>query len=211
MKLHVELKKFDAPLPPRRASDEVRTLLTRMLEKAGLPTDPPILRDENGRPYIAHASGAPKFDFNFSHAGRYVVCALAIAENADEEPRVGVDVEVPRPHVKKERLAQRFFSDGERQVLEKAAFDDREFLRIWTKKEAYLKFVGTGLSGGLREADTTRPDVLGVVFTEYTVDGAPDAVVTLCVKKSVSAGANPTCLERIVEEPSPPRSSAPPP
>ena len=180
MQIHLGRKKFDPAPTPREASREARALLREMLEKAGLPMDKQIEKDENGRPYAVQTVGTPKFDFNFSHAGRYVVCALAIAEKDGETPRIGVDVEIPHEAVKKERLSRRFFTKNEIAQLESADYSDRAFLRIWTRKEAYLKFVGTGLSGGMQTADTTDPDALGVVFTEYTVDGDPEAVLTVC-------------------------------
>ena len=180
MQIFVETKKYDAPLNPKEASKEARALLSRMLADAGLPEDLPVREDENGRPYIAPEPDAPRVDFNLSHAGRYVVCALAVAEHADESPRVGVDVEIPHPRVNKESLARRFFSEREIRQLEQTAYADSEFLRIWTRKESYLKFVGTGLSGGMKAADTTDPDALGVAFSEYPIADDDSAVLTLC-------------------------------
>ncbi len=183
MQILVKTKHYDRTLPPREASGEAYALLSEMLTEEGLPASP-VQRDEHGRPYIERTASdaSPRFDFNLSHAGRYVAVAIAVAENENETPRVGIDVEVPHRRIDKKRLAERFFSPAERARLEDARYADAEFLRIWTKKESYLKFLGTGLSGGMQNADTENATALGVSFTEYTLEGDPSAVVTVCTR-----------------------------
>ena len=176
MKLLVEVKDLERPLPKKEASRAAYALLSRLLSENRLPSSP-ILRDENGRPYIP-APSPRRFDFNLSHAGRYIAVAIAIAENESEPVRVGIDVEIPHENIRRERLADRFFSENEIERLKKCGYEEKEFLRIWTKKEAYLKFIGTGLSGGMKEADTERADALRVTLSEYETDG--NAVVAVC-------------------------------
>lgn len=189
MQIQLGIKRFDSPLSPHDASEEARRLLFEMLTESGLPTAISLKKDKNGRPYADHPSEARIFDFNLSHAGNYVACALAIAEQAGEAPRVGVDVEIPHPRMSKERLAERFFSASERERLEKRAYCDSDFLDIWTKKEAYLKYTGTGLSGGMRETDTEHPETLAhaVSLTSYRIPSDPSACVALCLPKGIPA------------------------
>lgn len=181
MQILVKIKSLDRTPDRKEASKEAYALLSEMLTDRALP-DSTVKKDGNGRPYIERTEGdtAPRFDFSLSHAGRHIAVVLAVAENESEQPRVGIDVEIPHERISKEKLAGRFFSSNEKARLEKCGYSDAEFLRIWTRKESYLKFVGTGLSGGMKEADTENIDALGVTFTEYGVEGDGDAVVTVC-------------------------------
>jgi 4'-phosphopantetheinyl transferase len=59
---------------------------------------------------------------------------------------LGVDLEVVRPMTDAEGVARRFFSAGE--VSDLLGLPERElaFFRCWTRKEAYIKALGQGLS-----------------------------------------------------------------
>ena len=94
------------------------------------------------------------------------------------KPRVGVDAEeISRiSHVRICPMANRWFSRCEYDFFQTAP-TDLTFLRVWTRKEALIKWTGEGLRA-LRAADTvTAEDRYGVRFSEYMVD---DIVVTLC-------------------------------
>jgi len=93
----------------------------------------------NGKPELAEPSGVA---FNTSHADGLAVVAVAT------DCQVGVDVERARPVPDCLDIARRLFSARERERVESAPASQRSeaFLRIWTRKEAYVKFVGTGLS-----------------------------------------------------------------
>lgn len=91
--------------------------------------------------------------FNLSHSADRALVAVA-----DEGgiPALGVDLELIEPHRDVDRVAQRFFSQPEREVL--AAIDDRSrrvdaFYACWTRKESVLKGVGDGLTLPLDEFD----------------------------------------------------------
>ena len=64
---------------------------------------------------------------------------------------LGVDIEWPRPRVEYEQIAARFFSPQEQAALmgRPAAERHAAFFNIWTRKEAYLKARGDGISAGL--------------------------------------------------------------
>ena len=72
-----------------------------------------------------------------SHTDGLCVCALA------EQP-VGVDAERVRPHVP--RVAKRVFSEREQMLLQHSAQPDRFFFETWTRRESYVKCIGTGLA-----------------------------------------------------------------
>jgi len=141
-----------------------RTLLRRRLGDA-LNVDPTALvfaNGERGKPHMVIPDLARPPHFNLSHSGDVVVLAVAPTE-------VGVDVESMREVANAERLARRFFSPAEHEIVHGVDVTerDRAFLRIWTQKEAYLKATGLGVGMPLREVETEpdpakRPRLLAV-------------------------------------------------
>lgn len=101
--------------------------------------------------FVTGAHGKPALDggseirFNLSHAGNQVFYAVTL----DRE--VGIDVERIRPDRDHAAIAQRFFSPEERHCIETLTGEAQAqlFFRLWTRKEAYLKAQGTGISEGL--------------------------------------------------------------
>ena len=89
----------------------------------------------------------PYFDeaisFNITHSGEYVICALS------ETNRVGVDVEVIKD-IPMEDFTNLFANQEWNDVIN-ATNKLRAFYTLWTKKEAFLKAVGCGLSQPLNE------------------------------------------------------------
>ena len=112
------------------------------------PADVEFLFGEHGKPCLP--GGAVLF--NASDSGDYVVVALSTAE-------VGVDIEVVRTLRRHDRLARRVCTESELEMLAKAPREDREalLLRLWTCKEAALKAIGIGLSGGARNVEVEIP------------------------------------------------------
>jgi 4'-phosphopantetheinyl transferase len=90
-------------------------------------------RGRRGKPSLADR--AP---FNITHAGDYAVLALA-------QRTVGVDLERFRP-IDWRRIAERFFHPVEQEYLARSLEPEKDFFRIWTLKESYLKAEGTGFS-----------------------------------------------------------------
>ena len=122
--------------------------------------------DSYGKPYF---SGQEHATLSISHAGNLVACALQLSEDEKTASPVGIDVQnVEFEMERAERIAERYFSEGERLQLAPYAADEAEFCRlftrIWTRKEAYLKYIGVGISG-IGKADTTSP-LLGCRFIE---------------------------------------------
>lgn len=101
-----------------------------------------------GKPALASPSS--EFRFNVSHSGDWGLVAIARVE-------VGVDVEHVRPQRASTRLADRFLTAGERQLLQSrtASHDAAAFFTVWARKEAYLKAVGVGLSLPFSEIDSS--------------------------------------------------------
>lgn len=103
----------------------------------------------DGKPYIRNK---PDFHYNLSHSGNLVVLAYGSTE-------LGVDVERIRSDVDAEGIGRRFFTPQEQQFLKDGASDERQrFFELWTKKESYLKYLGTGLKKDLRSFSVLQPD-----------------------------------------------------
>jgi len=108
---------------------------------------------EQGKPAL---SGHRSLCFNLSHSGG---CAALAVAGCD----VGIDIEEVRPIDR--RVAQRFFSADENAVLDRLCEGDwlHGFYRCWTRKEAVLKALGSGLSLAAAEATDGGPCLDGAV------------------------------------------------
>lgn len=118
----------------------------------GLP--PALLRfDYNafGKPELTRAHAGTRVRFNLSHAGGLALYAVAGGRE------VGVDVEAVRESVPCEELAANFFSPREVAALLALPARDRRraFFECWTRKEAYIKARGEGLSLPLDSFDVS--------------------------------------------------------
>ena len=103
-------------------------------------------------------------EFNLSHSGDFALIAVTRGR------KVGVDVELIRADIELEDLARRNFSLREVSELMSLPLEQRArgFFNCWTRKEAYIKAQGLGLSLPLDSFDVslgepaalnaTRPD-----------------------------------------------------
>lgn len=103
-----------------------------------------------GKPWLPEIS----LRFNMSHSHSMALYALT------EGREIGVDVEHVRADFTSDDIARRFFSPFEVESL--CGLPDEErvegFFRCWTRKEAYIKATGRGLSQALDGFDVTlRP------------------------------------------------------
>lgn len=94
-----------------------------------------ILKTDNGKPYIKTCHS---LYFNVSHSKDLQAVAISDSE-------VGVDIEFIRKVDL--RAVKRFTKAEEEYILSENSLE--RFFEVWTKKEAYLKYNGVGLSGGL--------------------------------------------------------------
>jgi 4'-phosphopantetheinyl transferase len=96
-------------------------------------------QNEFGKPFLPDDLD-PRF--NISHSGELVVVALA------RRRPIGVDVERMRKDMAQAEIARRFFSPRECAALARLApeMQCEAFFACWTRKEAYLKARGDGLS-----------------------------------------------------------------
>ena len=101
-----------------------------------------------GKPFLADHR---ELQFNVSHTEGLALLAFV------RDREVGVDVEKVRAQTDALKLAERFFSEHERNELRKFEGDELHaaFFRCWTRKEAYIKAKGDGLSLPLHQFDVS--------------------------------------------------------
>jgi 4'-phosphopantetheinyl transferase len=108
-------------------------MLTELLASTPytLHSTPSFLYNEHGAPSL---SGGPYF--SLSHSKRGIAVAIS------DEP-IGIDIEAIRPL--SEGLVQKAMNPQEQAQIAAAANPEQEFIRLWTRKEAYVKMQGTGI------------------------------------------------------------------
>ena len=99
----------------------------------------------HGKPELASTTGDRSIFFNVSHSNELVLIAFA------RKREIGVDIEYIRSDIAYGKIANRFFSNQENSALNCLPRHTRlkSFYACWTRKEAYLKAEGEGLSRGL--------------------------------------------------------------
>lgn len=136
----------------RRRSVVARGVLRLLLGKVlNLPAD--SLRfeyDEFGKPRLI-STQEQRLRFNVSHSGDLILIAIT------KDRAVGVDVERIRADIDLDKVAARFFSPNEYKSLGLLTGPIRyeAFFACWTRKEAYLKARGDGLSMPLDQFDVS--------------------------------------------------------
>jgi 4'-phosphopantetheinyl transferase len=120
---------------------------------------------QHGKPFLP-GSGV---QFNVSHSGALALIALARGR------RVGVDVERIRDMDDGEAIARRFFAPAEVAEYLSLPADQRPgaFYSCWTRKEAFIKAVGDGLSFPLHQFTVSLKP--GDPARVLTVENEPEA------------------------------------
>jgi 4'-phosphopantetheinyl transferase len=126
----------------------LRTMLGSYLGKP--PHEIRFAYTNHGKPYLADPA-QPQLSFNVSHTDG--LAAFAFGWNH----AIGVDVEAVRTNFNAEEIAGRFFSTAEKRALGEFPPEERHaaFFRCWTRKEAYIKARGEGLSHPLAQFDVS--------------------------------------------------------
>lgn len=139
----------------------LRKLLGRYLHCD--PTELTFSLNQYGKPALVNSA----LEFNLSHSGNFALIAVT------QGRKVGVDVERIRQGISSHVIAQQYFSKSEVAELQSLPIEQREsaFFTCWTRKEAYIKAQGLGLSLPLESFDVsltpgqlsilraTRPDL----------------------------------------------------
>jgi 4'-phosphopantetheinyl transferase len=131
-----------------------RTVLAGLLKAA--PESIEFRISLSGKPSLAPGAGGG-IEFNLSHT-RSLVAAVFCSDCA-----VGIDAQAMDPRTATAAIAGRFFSESEKRHLlgfSGEAFS-REFFKVWTLKEAWLKVRGSGISIPLGSFSITPPSDSG--------------------------------------------------
>ena len=97
---------------------------------------PEILRDDMGKPYFDDN----KLHFNVSHSGDYLAIAVS------EQP-VGIDIQESKNI--KEGMYRKVVQPEETELI--GNHRQKDFLRLWTLKESFVKAEGKGLRIALKD------------------------------------------------------------
>jgi medium-chain acyl-[acyl-carrier-protein] hydrolase len=124
----------------------LRMLLARYLDRD--PAQLAFSYNPQGKPALA---GPSELAFNLAHSHGLALVAVT------RRREVGVDLELIRPEFAGEQVAERFFSPVEVAALSTLEASRRQeaFFACWTRKEAYLKATGKGLSLALDSFDVS--------------------------------------------------------
>lgn len=167
---------------------------TRRILSRYLHTEPEAIRfttSARGKPAVVATDLSPPIRFSLSHSEDVALCAVA------RDRELGVDVERLRAVATWRQIADRTFAQDEIQAL-RAVDEERAgeaFLRCWTRKEAYSKALGEGITGRWTQfAVSLEPDAVTLVrddaptaaslgpFTLVPLDPGPGYVGALAVQ-----------------------------
>lgn len=144
----------------------LRQLLSHYLQIAA--NEIKIEYNRFGKPILNRQRPLPPFYFNISHSNDLALLAFCSSS------KIGVDVEYIKRHTKYRKIAQRFFSAQENSILQNVDEDKiaATFFRLWTRKEAFVKAVGTGLGFPLNKFTIAvdrenRPILVDVDHSKY--------------------------------------------
>jgi len=127
----------------------LKTLASRVLPDAGQARQINVAYESRGAPYLI---GKPGISISISHAGDYAAAGICLSAGK----RIGLDIE---------RMARAGLAD-----IKTVAFTEQETaaagdslaraFQIWTRKEAYLKFIKSGFGESLKRVDVSGPHIL---------------------------------------------------
>lgn len=110
-------------------------LLDRGLREYGLrERGVEISRGEHGKPFLPQY---PEICFNLTHSGERAAAVFS-------DRAVGCDLE--RLRAVNWRLVESRFCPEEQALLRQSEWPERDFCRLWTCRESFLKALGTGLT-----------------------------------------------------------------
>lgn len=129
-----------------------------------IPAEIEFSSNEFGKPSLR--DGCRKIHFNISH--RSGLSALAFSSNSE----IGVDVEKIDSDFDFDLIAKAHFSDAENSFIDAERGEScKRFYTVWTRKEALLKAIGTGIGENLyvevfRKVNQYIPEVISPIIQQ---------------------------------------------
>jgi len=110
---------------------------------------------EHGKPKLVEEMVSRNIEFSLSHSEGIALYGFS------HDHQIGVDIEYVREVPEMDQIAGQFFSEGEKEVLRslKAREKTGAFYKCWTRKEAFTKATGVGLSYPLNSLDVLTDPV----------------------------------------------------
>lgn len=143
----------------------------------------------HGKPYLKEPEQHHSMRFNLSHSGGMGLLALTAGQD------VGVDIERTSREVDYATISSRFFSPAEAIILRKLPPQEQAqaFFTGWTRKEAYIKALGLGLTipldsfeVSLLPGDSPQIITLNGNWIVYPLDPGPGFIAALVTEAPVS-------------------------
>jgi 4'-phosphopantetheinyl transferase len=131
-------------------------LLRQAMEERGIDYETAVFAEDGaGKPLLL---SNPDFCYNISHSGDYAACGVWDRE-------LGLDIECIAERFSGDRgkrlmkqVAAHSFTEAEQNTLDAAGeeLSPETFAKIWTAKESYAKYKGTGIAMDFSAIDTTK-------------------------------------------------------
>lgn len=154
MKLFI-FEGFKAGKESRKVSEQLVTFALSLyldsIDKSIETDEMKIKKTATGKPYFDNIA----VEFSVSHTGQLWMCAMS-------EQKVGIDVQIVK-NTDYEKIAKRYFSKEEQHYCELWGVEG--FFRIWVRKEAAVKYLGTTLGQGISGYETVKDGELSDTIT----------------------------------------------
>ncbi len=165
----LELKRLDRyKIQEKKQEFTLSRGLLRLLLSAYLKREPSKLEfpvSPDGKPYLQDSS----ISFNISHSGGLFLAGFSLFQN------MGVDVQEVYPITARPQVIQSYFSDAEKEYLEKRPGGLDAFFSLWTAKESYLKARGKGFRLSSKDfsalPEGTSPESYMIYYRSECVQG----------------------------------------
>jgi 4'-phosphopantetheinyl transferase len=130
----------------------------------------------HGKPGLRRQDGRPAIEFNLAHSGGTAIYAIT------RDRPVGVDIEVMKYEFPLESVAEHFFSTVEVAALRSLPQPMQRiaFFKCWTRKEAFIKALGDGLSCPLSDFDVSLTP--GEPASLLNIGWAPEETSRWCIE-----------------------------
>jgi 4'-phosphopantetheinyl transferase len=104
---------------------------------------------QHGKPELAGQAYGDRLTFNLSHSRGVILAAITVGHE------VGIDIEFLDANVCFSKIARTVFSPPEERWLSQLPDEERQlnYFRCWTRKEAFVKGLGEGLSDRIRQVE----------------------------------------------------------
>lgn len=136
------------------ARSSLKRILSRYLSMT--PQNVEFQYNDYGKPQLLEKLNNIDLQFNVSHSENVAIYGITC------HYLIGVDIEYIRPMPEADNLAKRFFSRKEFEHISQLSSTEKyeEFFKLWTAKEAYLKAIGKGISGGLEKVEISTDETV---------------------------------------------------